>query len=112
MPTQSRGHGTLQEAQTRVKRSLVWLAVLGLLTLSAGCSKRAPELVGVRGTVFYRGEPVRGGTVVFAPDPDRGGSGPLAIAEIQPDGTYVLRTDGENGAVPGWHRVTVSPAED
>jgi len=40
-----------------------------------------------------------------------GGSGPLAQAEIQTDGTYSLRTDGFPGAVHGWHRVTVAAVE-
>ena len=33
----------------------------------------------------------------------------MALAEIGPDGTYVLHTDGDKGAVPGWHRITVAP---
>jgi hypothetical protein len=83
-----------------------------VLIAAVGCGKRTPELSDVRGTVYYRGEPIRGGTIVFAPDPDRGGAGPLAIAEIQSDGTFRLRTDGERGAVVGWHRVTISPSEE
>ena len=38
----------------------------------------------------------------------RGGSGPVAFAEIRADGSYTLLTDGENGAVPGWHRITIA----
>src|SRR5262249_42784052 len=69
-----------------------------------------PELTPVRGTVYYKGVPLRGGTIVFAPDPARGCCGPLAQAEIRPDGTYSLRTDGARGAAPGWHLITVAAA--
>ena len=65
----------------------------------------------MQGTVTYKGVPLKGGTVVFTPDPERGGQGPMALAEIRPDGTYSLRTDGDKGAVAGWHRITVAPAD-
>lgn len=85
------------------------VAALALL-YAAGCGQDGPKLTPVRGTVYYKGVPLKGGMVVFAPDPERGGQGPMALAEIRPDGTYNLRTDGDQGAVPGWHRITVSPA--
>lgn len=31
----------------------------------------------------------------------------MAQADIQPDGSYVLKTANMPGATPGWHRVTV-----
>ena len=85
-------------------------AVLALL-LAGGCGQDAPSLTRVQGTVYYKGVPLKGGTVVFAPDPERGGQGPMALGEIRPDGTYSLRTDGDKGALPGWHRITVSAAD-
>jgi hypothetical protein len=85
-------------------------AVLALL-LATGCGQDGPKLAPVRGTVYYKGVPLKGGTIVFAPDPERGGQGPLAVGEVRPDGTYLLRTEGDRGAVPGWHRITVSPAD-
>jgi hypothetical protein len=82
----------------------------GLLLGLAGCGQGDPKLAPVRGRVYYRGDPLPGGTIVFTPDPGRGGHGPLAYAEIESDGRYFLRTGQEVGAVPGWHRVTVAPA--
>jgi hypothetical protein len=80
-----------------------------LLVLTVlGCGQQ-PKLTPVHGQVFYRGRPLAGGTIVFTPDPERGGHGPLACAEIGPDGRYALRTNQEFGAVPGWHRVTIAP---
>jgi hypothetical protein len=76
--------------------------------LAGGCSRGQPALAPVGGRVFYRGHPLTGGTIVFTPDPERGGSGPLACAEIGPDGHYALNTGRHKGAVPGWHRVTIA----
>lgn len=83
--------------------------VVALLLFSlAGCGKTPTQPAAVQGRVSYRGMPLPGGTIVFTPDTARGGSGPLARAEIQSDGTYTLRTDDHAGAYPGWYRVTVA----
>jgi hypothetical protein len=82
------------------------IALTTLAALVAGCGSE-PEFVPVRGKVSYHGQPLPRGTIVFTPDPDRGTSGPQASAEIQPDGSYTLRTGAAFGAIPGWHRVTV-----
>jgi hypothetical protein len=84
------------------------LAILAVCL--AGCGERERELAPVHGTVYHQGKPLAGGTIVFAPDPDRGGHGPLAVGEIQGDGTFTLRTGERPGAVPGWHRITVMDA--
>jgi hypothetical protein len=83
------------------------VALAGLGLALAGCTAPQESFAPVHGQVFAKGVPLPGGTIVFTPDPSRGGSGPSARAEIQPDGRYVLRTGNEYGAVPGWHRVTV-----
>jgi hypothetical protein len=80
--------------------------LLGLLPGCGGSSALPP----VEGHVYYRGAPVAGGTLVFTPDPERGGRGNCAVAVIQPDGRYRLRTGNEPGAAPGWHRITVAAA--
>jgi hypothetical protein len=83
-----------------------------ILLMAAGCGGGDTEpLSEVRGQVFFRGKPLEGGTIVFVPDPTRGGGGgPLARAEIQSDGRYRLSTGDRPGAVAGWHRVTVATA--
>jgi hypothetical protein len=82
-----------------------------VLALLAGCGPRPPaaETV-VRGQVFYRGEPVAGGLIVFAPNPDRGADGPLAAAAIQIDGTFQLDAESARGLTGGWYRVAIAPA--
>jgi hypothetical protein len=80
----------------------------GVLLLAAGCGSTGHDAFRpVRGRVLYRGVPLSGGTIVFSPDPERGGSGPLAVAEIQPDGFYVLKTADHPGVAAGWYRVTL-----
>jgi hypothetical protein len=89
-------------------RFLSVLGALGLLLLSlAGCQNEGEDLAPVHGQVFFKGQPLEGGTIVFTPDPDRGGYGPLATGEIDQQGHYTLKTEGQPGAVPGWHRITV-----
>jgi hypothetical protein len=78
-----------------------------LLALAVGCRSGTAPLAEVRGKVTYRGEPLRGGTVVFTPDASRGTTGEPAAADIQPDGSYTLKTADSAGAAVGWHRVTV-----
>lgn len=83
---------------------LIALLLFGL----AGCSQTPAKPTPVQGRVSYRGVPLPGGSIVFTPDAARGGSGPQARADIQPDGTYTLRTDSQPGALPGWYRVTIA----
>jgi hypothetical protein len=92
---------------TSRKSLLCGITLLGLVALGCG---QDDTLTPVQGRVFYRGEPLRGGTIVFTPDPERGGHGPLACGEIGTDGRYQLRTGSNRGVVPGWHRVSIAPA--
>jgi len=88
---------------------LTALLLVPLLLLPGGCGRQQEAgLSPVSGKVSYRGQPVRMGKIVFAPDPARGGNGPLVLADIQPDGTYRLKTGEAPGVLPGCYRVTVS----
>jgi hypothetical protein len=87
------------------------LAGLLLLLQAAGCGHDDPALAPVRGRVFYRGALLTHGSIVFTPDADRGGQGPLARGDIRADGTFTLTADGHPGAPPGWHRVSVVSVE-
>jgi hypothetical protein len=90
-------------------RYLLCSACAAAALVVAACGHDPPALVPVSGRVYYHGRPLPGGTIVFTPDADRGGRGPLACTEVRPDGTYILATDGRPGAAPGWHRVTIAP---
>jgi hypothetical protein len=78
------------------------------MVLLIGCGRSGDSLTAVSGQVFYHGKPLPGGTIVFTPDPERGGSGPQAWAEIQADGRFQLATGSRLGASAGWHRVTIA----
>jgi hypothetical protein len=86
--------------------SLCAVVLTGVLV--AGCRQSPEPLAPVKGTVLYRGKPLPGGLVVFVPDAARGTHGGLAIAEIKPDGSYMLKTNDLVGATPGFYRITVA----
>jgi len=85
--------------------------LLGLTFASVGgCGSSETGYPLVTGRVYYHGQPLAGGLIVFTPDEERGNSGPLAKAIIGPDGVFSLRSEGKLGASPGWHRITIAPA--
>ena len=94
------------------RRSVLGAPIALAVLLFSGCEAEPPQLVTVRGKVFYKNVPLHGGIIVFTPDPVRNGDGPTSHAEIQTDGAFLLRTDNALGAMPGWHRVTISAFED
>ena len=77
------------------------ILLLSLSLLCAGCG--ANDGAGVTGKVLYDGQPLTTGSVTFHPV----ASGPLAIGDIQSDGTYSLSVGTESGLPPGEYRVTV-----
>src|SRR5436309_2270835 len=83
-----------------------------LLVLPLACSPAPAPLARVHGTVTVNGQPLRGGTIVFAPDRQRGGRGEVAHAVIADDGSYELKSGPGPGAAAGWHRITVAPPAD
>lgn len=91
------------------KARLLALALMSLAcaALAWGCGKRPLPLTPVTGKVTYRGFALPSGTIVFAPDTQKGESGPLAHGRIREDGSFSLYTGDTYGATPGWYRVTV-----
>jgi hypothetical protein len=90
-----------------------WL-LMGLLAATslnalAGCGSKPSEKITVKGRVCYRGEPLNGGVIVFAPDGDRGNNGDLAKGVIESDGTFSLKSDDSKGIAAGWYRVAIAP---
>jgi hypothetical protein len=75
----------------------------------AGCGTKAKPDTVVRGQILYRGEPVSGGLVVFAPDSERGSDGPLVTVHLQPDGSFTLTSADGKPVSPGWYRIAVAP---
>jgi hypothetical protein len=79
---------------------------LCVLTAVAGCAgEEQASVFPVSGKVTYRGKPLDTGRVVFNP---LGNGLELAEGDIQPDGSYRLKTEsGAEGAAPGEYKVTV-----
>ena len=74
-----------------VTQHVDWFATCSALALLAlvGCdSGGLPDMVPIRGEVYYDGEPMKQGTVIYSPR----GEGRQALGGIQPDGTFVLTT--------------------
>jgi hypothetical protein len=84
---------------------IVCLAV----TVAGGCSKSKTADTVVRGQILYRGEPVSGGLIVFAPNPDRGSDGPVVTATLNDDGSFTLTGPDGKPVAPGWYRIAVAP---
>jgi hypothetical protein len=84
------------------------LAALALL-LAAGCGSRSGKLYTVKGKVtLANGTPFTDGVVTYAADKSKGNQGKSAASgKINPDGTYTLLTDGNEGVPPGWYKITV-----
>jgi hypothetical protein len=90
------------------RRWRIALALGAALVLGnfVGCNTgKALSLQEVRGSVRYRGKLLDHGRVVFMPV--QGTPGPPAVGEIQPDGSFRMQTDEEEGASQGRHHVLV-----
>jgi hypothetical protein len=95
-----------------VRQAAVVLFLVGLLALP-GCSGGSSGLAVVKGKISYKEKPVPHGTVNFLPND---GNKPMATGEIQPDGSYELKTfvsnKPSNGAVIGQHKVVIVAIQD
>jgi hypothetical protein len=93
--------------------SLCERLVILSLAFFLGCSGGSQGLAVVKGKVTYKDKPVPNGTVNFLPDD---GNKPSATGEIQPDGSYSLKTTVGNrpsdGAVIGKHKVMIVAMQD
>ena len=83
--------------------------VCAAFLVSAGCGGSKPPETVVHGQILYRGEPVSGGLIVFAPNPDRGSDGPVATATLNDDGSFTLTTSDGKPVPAGWYRIAVAP---
>ncbi len=86
-----------------MSKHLAFLTIIAAVALVVSGCGGGPSTVPVSGKVTYQGKPLEFGTVMFQAE-----SGPIAKAEIQPDGTFTLTTDGDPGAVVGMHQVRVA----
>lgn len=89
-------------------------AAAGLASLAAavvlfagGCGDGRPERVAVSGTVTIDGKPLTQGNIKFVPTGARPSAG-----KLDDNGRFTLTCyDGDDGAVPGQHRVAISASK-
>jgi len=81
-----------------LKRNLIVAFAILLVATFSGCYPTA----NVKGTVTAGGKPVEGGDIIFSPQ-DKGVK--PAAGQIEKDGTFVLKTSGNNGLTPGKYKV-------
>lgn len=78
-----------------------------------GCGRsESRDVATVRGRVFVQGRPLAGGLIAFSPHPERGVAGKTATAEIDGQGEYKLRLDGQPYIAAGWYRVAIAEPAD
>jgi hypothetical protein len=92
--------------QSSVEKAVGRCLLLCALLLAVGCGQGGGlKLAAAEGVVTYQGKALDHGEVVFSPQ--AGTPGPASVGKIQPDGSYVMRTTGREGAAIGPHKVTV-----
>jgi len=74
-----------------------------LLLATFGCGSKEPALWPVSGTVVFSDGTPATGIIEFTPQ----NSGPSARGRIDGDGSFVVQTAGQPGAIAGAHRVTI-----
>ncbi|HKB00597.1 MAG TPA: hypothetical protein VKD90_00195 [Gemmataceae bacterium] len=92
------------------RRVCAVLTTCAVVSALAGCGGKVdPNATVVRGQILYRGDPVAGGMIVLAPNPDRGASGAPITAVLQEDGSFTLTAADGKPVAPGWYRIAVAP---
>jgi len=81
------------------------LSLLVILGCGGSSDPRHKDLVPASGTVFYKGEPIGGATIIFHHE-DSSKQGGSTMSEE--NGTFTLRTFAGLGTYPGNYTVTVS----
>jgi hypothetical protein len=90
----------------KVERSLWPLALLMILT-ALGCSDDNPlDRRAIQGTVTFRGQPLKHGSIQFSPDDMQRGVGSGAVIT---DGSFEIPE--AQGLPPGKYKVVISAAE-
>lgn len=86
-----------------------WLVAASLILLFVGGCGDGLGAIPVKGKVFYQGQPLNGGMVLYSPvDPN----GRQARGEISSSGEFTLTTlKAEDGALPGEYKVVIEALE-
>lgn len=83
------------------------ILLLAVVALAWGCGDGRPTRVKVSGQVLIDGQPLTVGNIKFVPEGSRPSS-----AQLNAEGRFTLTCyDGDDGVVPGKHRVQISSME-
>jgi len=78
-----------------------------------GCGKPASvQPVAVRGQVLLQGRPLVNGSIVFAPNREKGNIGKTVAAPLDLEGRYHFPADGPKSLTPGWYRIALAEPPD
>ncbi len=84
------------------------IGCLALALISLSCSgKPTLDLVPVQGKVLYKDAPAGGVLVMFLPANESDTKAPRPLGTTEPDGTFTLVTDDQDGAPVGDYVVTL-----
>jgi hypothetical protein len=87
------------------------LCVLSIAAVS-GCSGNGEKLTPVSGKVTVNGAPLTTGSVTYHPDSSKGNASlHVPVGALDAQGVYQLMTATQQGASPGWYKVTVTAQE-
>lgn len=88
-------------------RVLQVVLIAGTMALLGCGGSTGPETIQVQGTVLYQGQPLKNGTVRFAPVDAK--QGRIATGPIGKDGTFVMTTiKAGDGVMPGTYKISVT----
>jgi hypothetical protein len=88
---------------------------VGISTTGCGDSSGVGRTVPVAGKVTVDGAPLtaKSTVVLFKPDASKGNTSSFEpTGTVDEDGNYTLKTNGKNGAPPGWYKVVVTAREE
>lgn len=89
------------------RRGCCFGLLAALCCLSTGCGDGRPTRVKVSGKVLIDGKPLTHGNIKFVPEGARPSAG-----KIDENGNFTLTCyDGNDGIIPGTHRVQISASE-
>jgi hypothetical protein len=102
--TKTQDFGRGRKVVFGIARTLAWICAVAFLI---GCNDGRPRRVPVSGQVLIDGQPLSCGDLKFVPEGARPSYG-----KLDSNGRFTLTCyDGNDGVVPGLHRVGVSASE-
>ena len=93
----------MKEAMFTFRKCLALTALTFVISGCSGGGSDAPKLAPVSGVVKLKGQPLENPVVTFFPE-----KGPSAIGVGNPNGEFIIKTNGQNGVAIGKCKVTVT----